>query len=127
MGHSYDGQERRRHARFSKNYNLTYHVKGSDLKRSDATSIKDISKSGLRFTTSHEIVTGTYLVFEISVPYIAPNKLVLEGTVISSHEIASGLVYEIRVHFNSLDEETIKILNIIENRNLKELKKNGLY
>jgi len=119
MGHSYNGAENREHVRLSKNYSLAFNFKDSSDKKSDVTFIKDISKGGIRFTTSQHIKLGTCLVFEIGIPYIAPKKLILEGQVISSKETTPKLVYEIRAKFNSLDEEKLRILDMIEKQNPK--------
>ncbi len=120
MGHSYDGAERREDFRVFKHYSLLFKYKDSPEKRSDVTFIQDISQGGVRFTISQPIKSGTGLLFEIGVPYIAPRKLFLEGLVIASKEITPKLVYEIRAKFNSLDEETIKILEMIEKQNKKD-------
>ena len=119
MGHSYNGQERRTNLRVPKNYNLFYSFKESPEKKSDATIIKDIGKGGLRFTTSQSINEGTRLIFEIGISYIAPKRLILEGLVVSSKEIFQHLAFEIRAKFDPLDEETIKIFDMIEQRNIK--------
>jgi hypothetical protein len=120
MGHSYDGPEHRRYLRVFKNYKLVFSFKGSPDKKSDETFIKDISKGGVRFTTSQPIKLDTHLVFEIGIPYIAPKKLTLEGLVISCKEVNPGLVYEIRAGFNSLDGETLQVLDMVEKINPKD-------
>jgi len=126
MEHSYDGAERRKYLRVVKNYRLVFNFKDFPDKNSDETFIKDISKGGVRFTTSGPIKAGTNLVFDIGIPYVAPKKLILEGTVISSKEISPRLVFEIRAKFSTLDEQTLEILNMIEKRNKKDQKNHGL-
>jgi hypothetical protein len=122
MSHSYDGLERRTSLRFLKNYNLFFYFKDTPDKKSDATFIKDIGKGGIRFTTAQLINEGTHLIFEISISYIAPKRLILEGVVLSSKEIITpSLVYEVRAKFNPLDKETIQLFDLIEKRNLKGL------
>ena len=100
-------------------------MKNASDKKSDASFIKDISKGGVRFTTSKPITIGTHFVFEIGIPYIAPKKLIVEGTVVLCKEI-SKTMYEVRAKFISLDEETIKVFDMIEKQNLKDRKTYGL-
>ena len=126
MDHLYDGRENREHVRVPKKYSLFFHFKDSPDKKSDETFIKDISKGGVCFTTSQHIKPGTRLVFEIGIPYIAPRKLDLEGLVISSKEITAHWVYEIRAEFVSLDEQTIQVLDMVEQSMLKDKKAYGL-
>ena len=126
MGHPYDGAERREYLRIFKGYSLFLNTKDSPDKKLDVTFIKDISQGGVRFTTSQPIEPGILLIFEIGIPYIAPKKLILEGLVISSKEITPRLVYEVRAKFNSLDEQTLKILEMVEKQNLKDKKTYGL-
>ena len=125
MVHSFNGAERRQHVRIFKTYSLFFYLKYASDKKSDASFIKDISKGGVRFTTSRLINIGTHLVFEIGIPYIAPKKLTLEGTVILCKEISS-VMYEVRARFIALDEETIKVFDMVEKQNLKDRKNYGL-
>ena len=120
MGQSYSGDDRRKSIRLPKNYSLYFYIKDSSDKRSESAFIKDFSRGGVRFTSSHAIDDGGVLVFEISVPYIAPKKLILEGIVISCKEIITPrMVFEIRAKFNQLDAPTVQLFNLIENRNAK--------
>jgi len=119
MDYSYQGSERRKHKRVPKSLNLFFYEKDSPGKKLDETLIKDISKGGVRFTTSHPLKPNTQLIFEIAVPYIAPKRLILEGLVISSKEITPGLVYEIRGQFYPMDERASLLLDMIEKRSLK--------
>ena len=116
MGNMYDGEEHRRDVRLFKNFSLSFHLEDS-VKKSDETSIKDISRGGLRFTSSRSLNVGDHLVFEIGIPYIAPKKLNLEGLIVSTKQVTSGLVYEIRVKFISMDDQTIELFDMIEKRN----------
>ena len=123
MGHSYDGGERRRHLRISKSYSLLYQFKDSSVVKKDESFTKDISKGGLRFTTSHSIKPDTTLVFDIGIPYIAPKRLILEGFVISCRETSPGLVYEVRAKFFPMDSQSVQVLELIEKRNVSDGKK----
>jgi hypothetical protein len=118
MDQSYNGAERREFARVFKNFNLFFYFKDSKDVKADGTFIKDISKGGLRFTTSKPIKEGTQVVFHISVPLIAPKKLVLEGVVISVKTIAPS-VHEIRARFNEVDDQAKQLLDMLEKRNTK--------
>ena len=127
MGHSYDGGERRKHLRIAKSYSLFYQFKESSATRKDESFTKDISKGGLRFTTSYSIKSNTSLIFDIGVPYIAPKRLTLEGYVISCREISPDLVYEVRVKFFPMYAKASELLDMIEKRNIKDSKTYGLH
>jgi len=116
MGNSYSGSERRKDLRLLKTYTLFFYLKEMPYKKMDSSLIKNISRGGVHFTTSQFIKEGTSLIFEIGIPYIAPEKLKLEGLVISCREITRNLVYDIRSQFVSIDEKTSLLFEKIENR-----------
>jgi len=117
MGQTYEGADNRKYLRVFKNYSLLFSFRDLPDQKSDGTFIKDISKGGVRFTTSKPIKVGTILILEISIPYIAPKKLFLEGLVISSKEVTPHLLYEIRAQFDKLDGPTLEIFDMVEKRN----------
>lgn len=127
MGHSYDGTEHRKYLRVSKTYSLFFSFKDFPERKSDETFIKDIGKGGLRFTNSFSIKPGSFLIFEIAIPYIAPKRLILEGLVVASKEINPGLVYEIRAKFIAVDDQTLRLFDMIEKQNIKDHKTYGLH
>ena len=127
MGFSYNGEEHRKHVRIHKNFTLSFHFIDVPGNKSDGSTVKDISRGGVRFTSSYPIKVDTHMVFEIAVPYIAPNKLRLEAMVISCKEISYRLVYEIRAKFVFLNQQALEIIDLIEKQNLKDRKNDGLH
>jgi hypothetical protein len=123
MGNSNGGEtERRKYARILKSFKLSFYLKDMPTYRNEGTFFtKDISKGGLRFMASQSIKEGLPIVFEISTPFTAPNTLNLEGTVVSSEKVNPGILYIIRVKFNSMDNQAMQVLDKIEKQHLRGL------
>jgi len=127
MGHSYDGAERRKYVRIPKSFSLSFYIKNVTERKLDESITKDISRGGLRFTSSHSLKQGAHLVLEIGIPYIAPKKLSLEAFVVACKEITLGMVYEIRVQFITVDDQALQLFDLIEKRHTKDSKTYGLH
>ena len=111
----FKGSEQRINPRIAKQMSVNYRIKG--VIKSDVSYIKDISKGGMRFTSSNRIPENTVLVLEIIIPYMAPNKTFFEGIVVGMKEISANSIYEVRVKFINLSSVDLHALDLIEQRN----------
>lgn len=119
MNQEPDWTRLRKHVRFNKNCRLSYYFRDSLENRSDKTATLDMSKGGVRFTTSQPIAPGTFLIFNIAIPDTTSKMLVVEGKVLESKELKLRLCYEIRAQFTLMDEEIAQLFDMFEKQNLK--------
>ncbi|MFH1622588.1 MAG: PilZ domain-containing protein [Candidatus Omnitrophota bacterium] len=101
---SYKETEKRRSARINKNFVVSYRIYG-DPDNIDISQTKNISEGGIMLTTNRAFDIGTILAIEIRLPFI-PNPIRLLGKVLESREIARNLIYETRLIFSYMDEES---------------------
>lgn len=125
MAKMYQGPERRKFMRVPKNFSLVFYSKDLAYKKFTGTFIKDISKGGLRFTTEHFIKEGSEVVLEIGIPYLAPERFVVNARIVACKEV-SRLIHEVRAQFNLKDEAAQQVLGMLEKYNAKGLKSHGL-
>jgi c-di-GMP-binding flagellar brake protein YcgR len=106
---SYTGPERRKNARVSGRFIVSYRV----LEENDAIDIsqsKNISLGGMLLTTNRLFQPGTNLALEIRLPF-DPNPIMLIGKVVESKEITRNLIYDTRLSFLAVDERHRKVIS----------------
>ncbi|MDD5005888.1 MAG: PilZ domain-containing protein [Candidatus Omnitrophica bacterium] len=101
---SYGGPERRRNPRVHKNFVVNYRIYG-DPDNIDISQTKNISEGGMLLTTNCAFDNGTILAIEIKLPFIS-SYIRLLGKVLESKEIAHDLIYETRLVFNYMDDQS---------------------
>ncbi len=97
-------QERRRHNRINKNFVVNYRIYG-DPDNVDISQTKNISEGGMLLATNRAFDLGTILAIEIRMPFI-PSPIRLLGKILESKEIAHNLIYETRLNFTYMDDES---------------------
>ncbi len=106
---SYSGPDRRKHARITGRFIVSYRV----LEEHDSIDIsqtKNVSLGGMLLTTNRQFDAGTNLALEIRLPF-DPNPIMLIGKVIESREITKNLIYDTRLSFLAVDERHRKIMS----------------
>ncbi len=98
------GQERRRSARINKNFVVSYRIYG-DPDNIDISQTRNVGEGGILLTTNRVFDTGTILAIEIRLPFV-PNPIRLLGKVLESREIARNLIYETRLVFTYMDDDS---------------------
>ncbi|MFH1654993.1 MAG: PilZ domain-containing protein [Candidatus Omnitrophota bacterium] len=97
-------KERRKFERIKKHFVLTYKVRGKEEKY-EVSQIKNISEGGMLFTTSKDFLPQTILEIGLKTPISAKN-INLITKVIESQTAVEGLIYNTRVSFIEVDEES---------------------
>ncbi len=103
-------EERRRDQRLQRPLIVSYQLCCDPNANYDVTQIKDISLGGMRFVTSESYPAETLLSIELRTPF-REERLKLKASVIESKEIAANLIYETRVRFVDLDNDTREALS----------------
>lgn len=106
---TYSGPERRRHARISGRFMVSYRIL-AERNNVDITQTRNLSLGGILITTNRQFETGTKLALEIRLPF-DPDPIMLTGKVIESNEITKDLIYDTRIEFLTVDEKHRGILN----------------
>ncbi len=96
--------ERRRFKRIKKNFILTYFISDRPHERHEITQLKDISLGGMCFITSKKLEPGCQVSVELRTPYLTEFTHIV-GSVLESHEKATNLIYNTRIHFDVLNPE----------------------
>ncbi len=120
MNQESDWIAKRKHVRINKKCRLSYYFRDSLENKSDKTATLDISKGGVKFTTSNPITPGTFLIFNIAIPDTTSKILIVEGKVLESKEIKLRISYEIRAQFTLMDEEIAQLFDLFEKQNSKD-------
>ena len=102
-------KERRQHKRVDKNFILKYFDLTNPNEKHEVTQLKNISQGGICFITSFMIPVNTKLGIELKTPYISTTTY-LQGIVLESHDKVSGILYETRLRFENLDNQSNLIL-----------------
>jgi len=113
----YSGPERRRHARVSGRFIVSYRI----LENADSTDIsqtKNISLGGMLLTTNRDFDKGTKLALEIRLPF-DPHPIMLIAKVLESKEITKNLIYDTRLMFLAVDDRHRKVINETVNYYMK--------
>jgi hypothetical protein len=104
----YNGIERRRGARINKNFVVSYRIYG-DPDNVDISQTKNVGEGGIMLTTNRAFDSSTVLAIEIKLPFV-PDPIRLLGKVIESKEIARNLIYETRLVFSYMDDQSKQIV-----------------
>jgi c-di-GMP-binding flagellar brake protein YcgR len=113
------GEERRKYERLKRPFIISYQVEADSSASYDVTQIKDISLGGMRFVTCKAYAPETLLSIELRTPF-KEERIKLKGHVIESKETALNLIYDTRVKFLELDEDTKGVLSKTINLFLKK-------
>lgn len=115
-------QERRKSKRLRRHFVIAYRVHKAGAEY-DLSQIKNISKGGLRFTTSRQYSSGAVLSIELRTP-ISRDRIKLLGKVVASEVLMDGLIYDTRVTYIDMDKDTeVLIEKIIQYLSQIEKKK----
>ncbi len=106
---AYVGPERRKHARISGRFIVSYRIL-EESDNVDITQTKNLSLGGMLLTTNRRFELGTNLAVEIRLPF-DPNPIMLIGKVIDSKEITKDLIYDTRMQFLAVDEKHRGVIN----------------
>ena len=113
----YTGPEKRKYARMSANFVVSYRIKemadGYDLSQS-----KNVSQGGMLLTTNKFFPRDTCLAMTIRFPFVM-QKIEVTGRVVSCKEMVRDLIYETRLQFLDLDENFFDQLGDFINKYLK--------
>lgn len=101
---SHNGSEKRRGARINKNFVVSYRIYG-DPDNVDISQTRNMGEGGMLLTTNRAFDTDTILSIEIRLPLIA-TPIRLLGKILDSKEIARNLIYETRLSFTYIDEQS---------------------
>jgi c-di-GMP-binding flagellar brake protein YcgR len=104
----YSGQERRKFARITGRFIVSYRVLEED-DCIDISQTKNISMGGMLLTTNRQFPPGSKLAIEIRLPFDL-NPILLIGRVVDSHEITKDLIYDTRLEFLTMDDRHRKII-----------------
>lgn len=97
----YIGPERRKFARLSANFVISYRV-AKNRGDFDLSLTKNISQGGILLTTNRVFDIGTTLAMTIRLPFIK-QKIEVLGVVVDSKVVVRDLIYETRVKFVDFD------------------------
>ncbi len=110
---AYKGRERRKFPRIEKNFVVSYRVYG-DAQREETSHSKNIGGGGMFLTMNRAFDHGTLLAIEIRLP-LMPISIRLLGNILESKEIARNLIYETRLSFTYMDDQSKKFVrNTVE-------------
>lgn len=105
----YSGLERRRYARLSKTFIVSYRVY-EEVDNYDLTQTRNVSVGGMLITTNHKFPAGTFLAIDIRLPFLI-EPLSLKGRVIDSRQIVKDLIYDTHLELIDADDETKEVIN----------------
>lgn len=111
--------ERRQHPRINKTFVLSYFDLENSQQKHEITQLKNISVGGMCFITTHPVQPSTRIGIELKTPYLA-SMTYLEGNTLDSREKIKNMVYETRLQFDSLSEQSRALLDRIIEIFLKE-------
>lgn len=114
----YEGPERRRFARITGRFIVSYRVLKESENTNDLSQTKNISLGGMLLTTNRKFAEDTLLALEIRLPF-DPDPIFLKAKVLESKEITKNLIYDTRLEFIAIDNKHKKILNDTVNYYLK--------
>ncbi len=115
--------DRRQHPRINKTFVLSYFDLKNPGQKHEITQLKNISVGGMCFITTHSVEPSTRIGVELKTPYLA-SMTYLEGNTLNSCEKIKNMVYETRLQFDSLSEQSKALLDRIIKIFLKKQKEN---
>ena len=111
--------ERRKHPRVNKTFMLSYYDLEQPDHKHEITQLKNISVGGMCFITTHPIEPETQIGIELKTPYLS-SITHLEGKTLGSIEKIKNMVYETRLEFCDLSEQSKLLLNKVIEIFIKE-------
>lgn len=117
---AYTGPERRKNPRICGRFIVSYRIL-EENNNIDISQTKNISLGGMLLTTNREFSPGTNLAIEIRLPF-DPNPIMLIGKVMQSHVITTGLIYDTRIQFLSVDDKHRDVISQTVDYYLKKKK-----
>jgi len=100
----YNGPEKRANPRINRNFVVSYRVYG-DVDNVDISQTKNMGEGGMLLTTNRSFGHGTILAIEIRLPFMeTPIRLL--GRIVDSKEVIPNLIYETRLNFNYMDDQS---------------------
>jgi hypothetical protein len=105
--------ERRKHVRIYRNFIMTYHEKGKSSAKHKVSQVKNVSKGGMSFTSTHPLDQGTVVLIDLKVPFVA-HPIHLEGIVLECQEKISEMIYHVRLQFHEISAHVLTVLEKIE-------------
>ena len=115
---AYNGPDRREFARLEKNFVVSYRIYG-DSDAIDTSQTRNIGEGGMLLTTNRSLEKGTVLAIEIKLPFF-PMPIRLLGNTLESKEIAKNLIYETRLSFTYMDDQSKEFVKGAVQHFLKE-------
>lgn len=106
---AYIGPERRKHARVSGRFIVSYRIL-EETDNIDISQTKNLSLGGMLLTTNRSFEIGTNIALEIRLPF-DPNPIMLIAKVIESREITKELIYDTRLSFIAVDDRHRKVIS----------------
>jgi len=106
--------ERRKHLRIYRNFILSYREKGKLITERHVSQVNNVSKGGLKFSSTHLLKPGAVLSIDLKTPFIA-DPINLEGVVLECKEKIPEMIYEVRIKFQDIPEHVLLLLEKIEN------------
>lgn len=117
---TYSGQEKRKYTRINKNFVVSYRIYG-DPNNIDISQTKNVSEGGMLLTTNRAFDRGTVLAIEIRLPLFR-DPIRLLGKILQSKEIVHNLIYETRLSFSYMDDQSKQLVrNTVSHFSKKEL------
>ncbi len=111
--------ERRKHPRVNKTFMLSYYDLENPDHKHEITQLKNISLGGMCFITTHFVEPETRIGIELKTPYLV-SITHLEGKTLGSTEKIKNMVYETRLEFCNLSEQSELLLNKLIDIFIKE-------
>ncbi len=116
-------QERRQYLRINKNFIVRYFEAENPTEKHEVTQLKNISRGGMCLVTSQYFAPAVRLTIELKVPHFS-DMVLLEGSVLQSHEKIKNIIYETRVQFINISPQGAAALDKIISFLQVEMKKN---
>ncbi|MCR4336891.1 MAG: PilZ domain-containing protein [Candidatus Omnitrophica bacterium] len=101
--------ERRQYARIKKNFLLRYFDLEHPERKYSTSQLKNISLGGMCLVTEKSFPRMARLGVELKTSFIS-TLLVLNGTVLESHERVKDIIYETRLKFDEIPPSTKSVL-----------------
>jgi len=106
-------KERRVHLRIYRNFIMSYHEKGKSIAKHSVSQVNNVSRGGMKFSSTQSIKEGKILIVNLKTPFLA-HSLHLEGLVLECKEKVPELIYEIRLQFFEIPQQVLMVLTKIE-------------
>jgi len=111
--------ERRLHQRFQKPYTVIFSLKDNPQETYDMSTILDISRGGLSFSSSAFYPSGTKMTFSIKFSFLYPQATVVDGQVVAAQQKPSSNLFKTKVKFINVSPSVESILRHMEQLNLE--------